>query len=34
VLVGTDEHRPGVWPIRSVISTIPHFTPHCPTVKP
>jgi hypothetical protein len=34
VLVGADEHRPGVWPTPFVISTIPHFTPHSPTVKP
>src|SRR6187551_882987 len=33
VLVGADEHRPRVWPIPFVISTIPHFTPHYPTVK-
>src|SRR4030095_2837646 len=34
VLEGADEHRPRRWSIRSPISTLPHFTPLSPTVKP
>src|SRR6476646_3775964 len=34
VVVGADEHRPRMWPIPFVISTIPHSTPLSPTVNP